>query len=80
MEVYVLHEKSEKLKKKKLSITTNKKVTKKLCEKIYGDIIITHTVQKNLEASTTSKMEPFVNMANYGILRSCYMMENPPPG
>ena len=64
-QVYQFHGKSEKLKKKKLWITTDKKVTKKLCRKIYREIVITHTALAHSEPSQISKMEPFANMAEY---------------
>ena len=38
---------------------------KKLCRKIYREIIITHTTQAHSEPSLTSKMEPFANITNY---------------
>ena len=65
VQVYEFYGKSEMLKKKKLWITTNKKVTKKLCRKIYIEIIITHTTQAHSKPSQTSKMKPFANINNY---------------
>ena len=65
MQVYEFNGKSEKLKKKKLWISTNKKVQKSLCRKIYREVIITYTAQAHSKPSQTSKMNSFANMNNY---------------
>ena len=64
-QLYEFHGKSEKLKKEKLWITTDKKVTKKLCRKIHREIIVTYTALAHSEPSQTFKMEPFANMTKY---------------
>ena len=64
-QLYEFHGKSEKLKKEKLWIATNKKVTKKLCRKIHREIIITYTALAHSEPSQTFKMDPLANMAEY---------------
>ena len=38
---------------------------KRLCRKIYREIIITHTALAHSKPSQTSKIESFANMADY---------------
>ena len=65
VQLYEFHGKSEKLKKKKLWITTKKKVTKKAVLEKYREVIITHTALAHSELSQTSKTEPFAKTVEY---------------
>ena len=55
-------------KRRRFESPQTRRQQKRLCRKIYREIIITHTALPNSELSQISKMEPFVNMAEYSWL------------
>ena len=63
--VWVLWEIGKVEKEKALNHHKQESNKKRLCRKIYWEIIITHTMQAHSEPSQTSKMEAFVNITNY---------------
>ena len=55
-------------KRRRFESPQTRRQQKRLCRKIYREIIIKHTALPTSEFSQTSKMEPFVNMAEYSWL------------